>query len=345
MPTDPARRERLLRVLRVARLPAQAARTAPVLLPGDSNDAWRIGPVVLRICWRGDRGRFAREAAVTRALPEQVPYPEVLDIGSDGDLAWQVTRAVEGVPLASVWRGLSRAQQRAAVHQIGQALAALHAHRFPAGIVAELALPRPGSDVPALVGADITPLPLRRAEALLAAARDEGRADRTLVDDAAARLRELAGADPLAGAEPPAGAVTCVHGDAHLGNTLWKGGRLTALLDFEWVRLGPPDLEIEPYLRADVTGLGRTEVRDILGWLVESYPSMFAAPDLVRRLWLYQIATAVRGLFLDRPDDGAQTWLRDTVKSPDHVLSVLSTLTELRSDAPGTGWLTSWRGV
>ncbi|HEY0536298.1 MAG TPA: hypothetical protein VGD29_32325 [Actinoplanes sp.] len=41
----------------------------------------------------------------------------------------------------------------------------------------------------------------------------------------------------------------------HLANALWKDGRLTALLDFEWVRLGPPDLEIEPYLRADVTGL------------------------------------------------------------------------------------------
>jgi aminoglycoside phosphotransferase (APT) family kinase protein len=332
-------------VLRAVRLPAAAAAAAPVLLPSDSNDAWRIGPAVLRVCWRGDRGRFAREAAVTRALPAGVPYPEVLDTGSDGDLAWQVTRIVEGVPLATLWRGLSRAERRDAVHQIGQALATLHAHRFPADVVAALASPRPVGDTStwALVGADITLLPLWRAESLLAAARHEGRADRALIDDVAARFRELADADPLGDAPlaevgqlaaaplaeggPPVGAVTCVHGDAHLANALWKDGRLTALLDFEWVRLGPPDLEIEPYLRADAAGLTDTELREALGWLAESYPAMFAVPDLVRRLWLYQLANAVRELFLARPgqppDDGAQRVLRRIVKSPDHLLRIL----------------------
>jgi aminoglycoside phosphotransferase (APT) family kinase protein len=345
MRIDAASRARLARVLRAVRLPAAAATAAPVLLPSDSNDAWRIGPAVLRVCWRGDRGRFAREAAVTRALPAGVPYPEVLDTGSDGDLAWQVTRIVEGVPLATLWCGLSRAERRDAVHQIGQALAALHAHRFPADVVAALAVPRPVGDTSpsALVGADITTLPLRRAESLLAAARHEGRADRALIDDVAARFRELADADPLgdaplaeggplaaalpAAAGPPVSAVTCVHGDAHLANALWKDGRLTALLDFEWVRLGPPDLEIEPYLRADATGLTDTERRETLGWLAESYPAMFAVPDLVRRLWLYQLASAVRELFLDRPrqppDSGAQRQLRRIVKSPDHLLRIL----------------------
>jgi aminoglycoside phosphotransferase (APT) family kinase protein len=304
---------------------------APVLLPSDSNDTWRIGPAVLRVCWRGDRERFAREAAVTRALPPGVPYPEVLDTGSDGDLAWQVTRIVEGVPLATLWRDLSRAERRDAMHQIGQALEALHAHRFPADVVAALAAPRPVGDTStsALVGADITPLPLGRAESLLAAARHEGRADHALADDVAARFRELADADPLP--EPPAGGMSCVHGDAHLGNALWKDGRLTALLDFEWVRLGPPDLEIEPYLRADVAGLTPTEVPEALGWLAESYPAMFAGPDLVRRLWLYQLANAVRELFLDTPgqppDDSAQRQLRRAVKSPDHLLPILRSAT------------------
>jgi aminoglycoside phosphotransferase len=317
-----------------------------------------------------------------------VPYPEVLDTGCDGDLAWQVTRVVEGVPLATLWGGLSHAERRDAVHQIGQALAALHAHRFPSDVVAALAAPRPVGDTStsALVGADITVLPLRRAESLLAAARHEGRADRALIDDVAARFRELADADPLtdaplaeadrpAEARPPearlarpaearragarladarlaqarlaearlaearptearlaedgplAGAVTCVHGDAHLGNALWKDGRLTALLDFEWVRLGPPDLEIEPYLRADTAGLTHTELGEALGWLAESYPAMFAGPDLVRRLWLYQLANAVRELFLDGPgqppDGSAQRQLRRIVKSPDHLLRIL----------------------
>ena len=328
MHIDAASRARLARVLRVARLPAEAKAATPVLLPSDSNDAWRIGPAVLRVCWRGDLGRFAREAAVTRALPSGVPYPEVLDTGADGDLAWQVTRAVEGVPLARLWHGLSRVERRDAVHQIGQALATLHAHRFPDDVVAALATPRPVGDTSAsaLIGADITPLPLWRVESLLAAAGDEGLADRALLDEVAARFRELAGADPLADA--PAAPVTCVHGDAHLGNALWKDGRLTALLDFEWVRLGPPDLEIEPFLRADAAGLTDTELlREALGWLAESYPAMFAVPDLVRRLWLYQLATAVRELFLATPglpvDDGAQRALRGIVRSPDHLLRLL----------------------
>ena len=353
MRIDAAGRIRLARVLRVARLPARAAGVVPVLLPSDSNDAWRIGSAVLRVCWRGDRERFTREAAVTRALPPGVPYPEVLDTGFDGDLAWQVTQAVDGVPLAMVWHGLSRPERRDAVYQIGQALATLHAHRFPAEVVAVLAAPRPVGDTStsALVGADILPLPLWRAESLLAAASHEGRADRALIDDVAARFRELAEADPLADAppagtrlaeaDPPAGAVTCVHGDAHLANALWKDGRLTALLDFEWVRLGPPDLEIEPYLRADTAGLAGIELREALGWLAESYPAMFAAPDLVRRLWLYQIATAVRDLFLDSPgqppDHGAQCALRRFVKSPDHLLRILPALTPAQLAEVGEG--------
>jgi aminoglycoside phosphotransferase (APT) family kinase protein len=344
MRTDDARQARLARVLQTVRLPPSAA---PVLLPSDSNDAWRIGPAVVRICWRGDLERFAREAAVTRALPPEVPYPEVLDAGSDEDLAWQVTRSVEGVPLSTLWRGLSSAEQRDAVDQIGRALAALHVHRFPADVVAALAAPRPAGEMStsALVGADITPLPLRRAEALLMAARREGRATGELIDEAEARFHELADADPLADSpiaegpwdggglpgsrRPASDAVTCVHGDAHLGNALWKDGRLTALLDFEWVRLGPPDLEIEPYLREDVTGLTRLEVQEILGWLAESYPAMFAVPDLVRRLRLYQLANAVRELFLDgtgqSPNDRPQRWLGRIVASPDDLLRILTT--------------------
>ena len=315
MPVDAASRARLARVLRVARLPVASA---PVLWPSDSNDVWRIEPGVLRVCWRGDRERFAREAAVTRALPAGVPYPEVLEAGSDGDLAWQLTRFVEGVPLARLWPGLSQAERRDAGHQLGQALAALHAHRFPADVVAELAAPRPAGDPFAIIGADITPLPLQRAESLLVAAKHEGLADSALIDHVAARFRELADADL------PAGAVTCVHGDAHLGNALWKDGRLTALLDFEWVRLGPPDLELEPYLREDTAGLTDIELPEVLGWLAESYPAMFAGPNLVRRLWLYQLASAVRELFLVVPGKPCtEVALRRIAESPDQLRLLL----------------------
>jgi hypothetical protein len=55
---------------------------APELIASPSNDAWmlddaELGPVVLRVCWRGDRQRLLREAAVARhlAVPERRALP------------------------------------------------------------------------------------------------------------------------------------------------------------------------------------------------------------------------------------------------------------------------------
>jgi Phosphotransferase enzyme family len=54
-----------------------------------------------------------------------------------------------------------------------------------------------------------------------------------------------------------------VHADAHRANVLWHEGRLAALLDFEWARIGPPDLELEAACRddPDIEALGQV-------WLV-----------------------------------------------------------------------------
>jgi hypothetical protein len=94
-----------------------------------------------------------------------------------------------------------------------------------------------------------------------------------------------------------------VHGDAYPGNVLWRDGRVVALLDFEWVRLGPPDLELVPHL-ADHPGAGRqaeATTRSILGWLAESHPAAFAPPRLLSRLWLYQIAYTLRQVLIHSP--------------------------------------------
>ena len=327
---DPTtRRQRLARVLRKVRVPAGT----PVLLASDSNDTWRIGSVVLRICWRGDRDRFAREAAVTAALPPDVPYPEVFTTGRDERLAWQVTRAVDGVPLAQVLPDLSAAQKRTAFRQTGQILAALNAHVFPRTINAMLAAPRPAdlTSVVELIGADLNPLPHQRALLLIGPARALAHVDAALIDDVEALLRSLADIDPLNGAigDSAAGAPTCVHGDAHPSNILWQDGRVTALLDFEWVRLGPPDLELEPYLRGcpDTDQHAEAATRDTLRWLAETHPAAFSHPELVARLWLYQLASALRQLLIlapdrpaaDLPDDHPLRRLRRMVDGPEHL--------------------------
>ena len=58
------------------RLVAEATRLTidapPIPLPSDSNETWKIGELVLRICWRGDRSRLQREALVLEHLPDEV---------------------------------------------------------------------------------------------------------------------------------------------------------------------------------------------------------------------------------------------------------------------------------
>ena len=45
---------------------------AGVQVESYSNEVWLFDDVVVRICWRGDRQRLIREAAVLRALAETV---------------------------------------------------------------------------------------------------------------------------------------------------------------------------------------------------------------------------------------------------------------------------------
>lgn len=76
-----------------------------VLLDSHSNDAWKIDDAAVRICWRGDRMRLLREAAVLGGLPESVPHVDLLDAGvvesSDWALSWTVTRWVESQKLVT----------------------------------------------------------------------------------------------------------------------------------------------------------------------------------------------------------------------------------------------------
>jgi hypothetical protein len=100
----------------------------------------------------------------------------------------------------------------------------------------------------------------------------------------------------------------------NFANLLCDGHEVTALLDFEWARLGARDQELEPFLRAaDWAGTGDAEMIPpvemgrILGWLAVDYPQLFAHPDLADRLWLYQLAYTVRELFTWPPPRPGET--------------------------------------
>lgn len=95
-----ARDERLKRVLADAGLDL-GGEAVPLL--SYSNDTWRIGSRVLRICWQGDVRRLEREAALAVLLPSEVRYPALIGAGRTGELTWTVTQWIDAVPLAEAW--------------------------------------------------------------------------------------------------------------------------------------------------------------------------------------------------------------------------------------------------
>jgi Ser/Thr protein kinase RdoA (MazF antagonist) len=120
--------------------------------------------------------------------------------------------------------------------------------------------------------------------------------DHGVLDAAAERLREL-------GDLMTANGEVLLHGDFYLGNVLIHGDDVSALIDLEFARMGPRDLELISVVRAldAETRLG-IERPPLLAWLAEDYPELFGAVDLHRRLWLYALAYTIRQIIFWPPD-------------------------------------------
>ena len=284
-------------------------------LDSNSNDAWRCGDLVVRVCFRGDRERLIREASVAAALPREVLYPDIVECGRDDDLSWMFVRRVEGVALWEQSRTMPEPQLRRVVSQFAEMLRVLHAWTPPADV---LSLLRDHAsvakhDADGVVGHDLLALPHRRWVPLVEAAAAMPYVDAGIVRAAAERIDELAPYDPFAG--------TCdsvVHGDAGFSNVLAADGRITALLDYEWVRLGPRDAELVSLIRQD--GQWRRvppAYPRIVPWLRADYPEMFAAPDLRERVWLTELVYVLRQLVFWPPDGPVDTQVE---AHPVHVL-------------------------
>jgi aminoglycoside phosphotransferase (APT) family kinase protein len=282
-----------------------------------SNDAWRVGDTVLRVCWRGDRGRLRREAAVVAALPDAIPHAEVLGGGeAAADLTWMLTRRLPGRSLDEQWVALDTASRRNAFTQLADALRALHGWTPPPDVAQEVRWRPAVFDTDSIIGVDLNPLPVDRALALVPRALDLAGVDPGLIDAVADRLVQLRPLDPFTAGD----ATVVTHGDAHLGNILWHDDHLVALLDFEWARWGPPDLELQAFCRLD----GRAPAA--LTWLAEFYPGLVSHPRWMERVWLYDLAETLRSLLIRPPaaDGTADEFhplarLRDLVDGPGYL--------------------------
>ena len=279
---------RALHVLAAARL-GQPAYIEPV--SSVTNEVWITPDHVVRIN-RKATGRLHREAMLAAALRPATGYPGVVAAGDGSGVDWLVVRRKPGVPLARAWPAMSTSARRNAVTQIAARLREIHTTPTPDAL--------PALEAPQLLdaGALFPIAPLQRA---LADARHVTGIPASLIDDLTARVSALA---PAIGVF---GAGTLVHGDLTFENVLWDGTRVSAIIDFEWSRGAPRDVELDvvfrmcayPFLHvaADYEQLTREQdYVDVPMWLAQDYPELFDVPRLADRLELYSLAFDLREL-------------------------------------------------
>lgn len=269
-----------------------------------SNEAWRCGDVIVRICYQGDPQRLVREAAIGAALPAELLYPRVLDAGFDGEISWMLVVRVEGVPLWERWKTLPTRDLRPLMRQVAEVMRGLHAWEPPGDVLALLRAHDfdAGPDVDAINGHDLLPLPSPRWQPLVDAALTAPFVDAGMVRAVAARLEELAVHDPFREDAP-----VLVHGDVNFSNLLVTD-TVTAVLDYEWARLGPPDAELVSLVRS--AGHWQAEPVDfppVMPWLREDYPELFEHPQCEQRVWMTELAYTLRHLLVWPPTGPPET--------------------------------------
>ena len=280
------------------------ARTLPFsvsgarLVPSNNNDVWRLENGYLRVAWRGDRSRVAREAELLVRLRGFLPVPEVLDCGGDDRLSWSLTAEMPGTAYEHLCVQPSPPGLRALAREVAALLRALHAWPVPRELAEMLRRPAEDPDPLRRAGSELVLLPPSAVLGLIPLAGQLPFVDHGVLDAAAQRLAELG--DPAGGGE------VLLHGDFYLGNVLARGGHVSALIDFEFARMGPRDLELISVVRAldAETRLGLRRP-PLLAWLAEDYPELFGPADLHRRLWVYALAYTIRQIIfwpLDRAE-------------------------------------------
>ena len=260
-------------------------------------------------------------------------YPKVVASGVEDFGEWIVVRHRPGTPLSQAWGTMAVEERRDVVHQLAEAMRAVHGVRLDDHVMAELAF----SDGDTRGESIDAPhqLPATRVLELLDRAGSLAHVDRGLLRAARERTEQVS--DVLGEDDRR----SLVHGDLHLENVLVVDGVLVALLDFEWCRPGPPEVDIDVLARfcADpalhIGGdypVHPREFSDVLHWVAEVYPEAFAHPRVKERLVLCALAFEVPWLLRMPPD-------RPLSALPEfHPARQLAALLEHGSHAERIGW-------
>ena len=264
-----------------------------------TNEVWLSPDVAVRVNRRLDQ-RLWREAQLGPQLPEAVHYPEILGYGTGSGFDWLVARRRPGRVLSRCWPTMTPTERRRAITHLAAMLQVLHRTPCPPALCD---LP----DVPQLISPGSDPM-VDLLEALERATNLE-HVDRALIASIATFVHD---AEPLVRTFD---VDTLVHGDLTFENVLWDGEAVSALIDFEWSRAAPRDLDLDVLLRfcaypflhvaADYEDQTKAQdYQDVPFWLREDYPLLFDAPRALDRVRLFGIAFDVRELLANPPEHG-----------------------------------------
>ena len=287
-----------------------------------TNEVWMTEHHVIRVNRRPNQ-RLRREAILGPSLPAEIGYPMVVSYGGQMGADFLVVLRVPGEPLAHCWPDMTREQRRRAISQLAGKMRRLHQTPGPNNL--------PTIDAPQLLRGD-TLSPVMSLLVALDQARSLQYVDRGLMDDVENLVYELTSAIE------PFDSNHLVHGDLTFENVLWDGSDVTAVLDFEWARTAPADVDLDvflrmccyPFLHVGDQWVDRTRAEDyadVPWWLQEDYPELFTFDRQFDRLRLYSIAYDLRDLTMFPPPAPARQLnelhsvnrLRNTVLGCSHL--------------------------
>ena len=265
-----------------------------------TNEVWLTATHVVRVNRRPNQ-RLRREAILGPSLPAEIGYPMVVAYGGRMGADYLVLKRVPGHPLAHCWPTMSTDQRRSAVSQLAVKLRRLHQTPGPANL--------PVIDAPQMLRGE-TLSPVMSLLVALDQARSLPHVDRGLIDDVERMVYDLTPAIE------PFDSAFLIHGDLTFENILWDGTTITAVLDFEWSRTSPADVDLDvflrmcclPHLHVGDDFVAQTRAEDyalVPWWLRQDYPELFDVPRQFDRLRLYAIAYDIRDLTMFPPPAAA----------------------------------------
>ena len=263
-----------------------------------TNEVWAAEDYIVRVN-RHPIPRLWREATLASLLPQDVGCPPIIGYGGIIGSDWMVNLRVPGEALSRCWPTLTPQLRRDAIRQLADRVRLLHDFATPE--------PLPELGAPQLLDTTSLGSPVEPLLQALDIVQELPEIDPVMALQLKVLIRDLSSAldqFPVMG---------MIHGDLHFENVLWYRDEITALIDFEYTRPAPPDLELDvflrfcayPFLHVAPDYQDRTNCDDyaeVPGWLAEELPELFAADRLFDRLRVYAVAYDVRDLLESPPD-------------------------------------------